>query len=423
MFLEVDKKNESFVLPFLCLFSFMAIFFGTYLFLAYDALSLSMILLAHMLFAWLYYPIKKYTNYTVAANWIIFTLFSSQILQSLLTGSLQSTAFWWLVFTPILAAILLDQLHIVIWTLINLLGLIVLFLPHVGLIKYIDLFEKTYINLGINFVMISSALGLILVILQERYIRTQKKKEELKFESFIQTNFNSLSEMSASVAHEINNPLFVIKGNCDVLRNIIEKYSVNNEIDSAIQEDLETYLKKIENATKRATRTTRSLSQLTRGINFDKTEIFKISDVLKLIYEINKKKFLLKNIEFSIPSDQEMKDINLNCPKGQIIQVFLNLLNNSYDEVGEQLSSWIKIQVFKYHSFVEIHFIDSGKGISLEKSQDIFQPLFTTKEVGIAKGLGLSLSKAIMKKNFGDIYIDHTNKNTAFVVKLPTVNI
>ena len=413
-----DEKNEVFVLPFLLLFTFMAIFFAVYRVMTYGVTPMTYILTISAGLAWLYYPIKKLSrNFTLSANWLIFVLFICQISQSLYSGSFNGTAYWWLIFTPILAAVLLDQIHIILWTLINFFSIMILFLPHVGLIEYRDIIKQSYVSFGLNALMINFSIGAILVTMQERYLRSQKKRGDLKFQAFIQSNFNSLSEMSASVAHEINNPLFVIKGNCDVLTSMLEKEDINPDL----KEKIFNHIDKIENATKRATKTTKSLSQLTRGINFEKTETFELSEILKLIYDLNNKKFNQRNIALSIPSDQEMNKIYLNCPKGQIIQVFLNILNNAYEAVYQQVGSWVEIKIDKDDNFVYVKFKDSGSGITLTQSENIFKPLFTTKDPGASKGLGLALSKAILQKNFGDIYIDFRSNNTCFVVKLPII--
>ncbi len=418
MFDDISKKNEPFILPVAIIFSFLAILFGCYFMLFHNTKYLHLQLFIMVPVGWLFYPILKYfKNYSLAMNWIIFTMWTTLTAQAFVSGTYESPGIWWLIFIPTLSALLLNQIYTIIWSLLNILSLIFLSLPHLDLLPKIQDMENNILNYGVNTFAILFITSILLILLQERYNTSQRRKESLKIEGFIKNNFHSLAELSSSIAHEINNPLFVIKGNANILEDKITQLALEDDTKQAILN----HLRKIDLATSKATKTTKSLAQLTKGISVEQKEVFPIYELIRLMYEINMKKFLLKNIEFQIPEPKGLDTILVNASKGQIIQVFINILNNSYEAVGDKLSSWIKINVELKGDILNIYFIDSGQGIDPVKGEKLFKPLYSTKDEGAASGLGLSLCRMILEKNFGRIWIDYASRNTCFVISLPII--
>mgnify|MGYP002379626817 FL=1 len=96
-----------------------------------------------------------------------------------------------------------------------------------------------------------------------------------------------------------------------------------------------------------------------------------------------------------------------------MVQVLVNILNNGHDAVLELNERWIRIEV----SDRVIKIIDSGTGIPKNIAEKLMQPFFTTKPVGKGIGLGLSISKGIIEKHGGEIFIDSHHSNTCFVIR------
>ncbi|MCB0384908.1 MAG: HAMP domain-containing histidine kinase, partial [Bdellovibrionales bacterium] len=112
---------------------------------------------------------------------------------------------------------------------------------------------------------------------------------------------------------------------------------------------------------------------------------------------------------------------NLCCREVQVSQVLLNLLSNAHDAVVDSGASerWVEISVADIGDEVEFRVRDSGPGVPTENRYVIFQPFFTTKEVGAGSGLGLSISKGIAESHEGSLYYDGTSGQLAFVLSLP----
>ena len=109
----------------------------------------------------------------------------------------------------------------------------------------------------------------------------------------------------------------------------------------------------------------------------------------------------------------------MHCQSVQIGQVFIILLNNSVDAIKELDNKWINLSISDHNHGYEFVVEDSGPGIPKDVADNIFMPFFTTKGVGEGTGLGLSLAVKIIKLHGGDIRIDHTAKNTKFIIYLP----
>ena len=107
-----------------------------------------------------------------------------------------------------------------------------------------------------------------------------------------------------------------------------------------------------------------------------------------------------------------------NCRAVEISQVLLNLIGNAVDAVEDAQDKWLKIAVLDLGPFIEIAVTDSGRGISEAARKKLFQPFFTTKEIGKGTGLGLSISQGIMVAHKGEIRFDLNSPHTRFVVRL-----
>jgi signal transduction histidine kinase len=129
---------------------------------------------------------------------------------------------------------------------------------------------------------------------------------------------------------------------------------------------------------------------------------------------LNEKVKLIKNYDTSIGY--------ITCHIGQLNQVFVNLLSNALDAIGD--AGEIKISTRNQENGVVISFKDNGGGIQEEIRDKIFDPFFTTKEVGKGTGLGLSISHGIIEKHGGKIEVkSDLGKGSEFVITLPILEI
>ncbi|MGB7532241.1 MAG: response regulator [Halobacteriota archaeon] len=224
----------------------------------------------------------------------------------------------------------------------------------------------------------------------------------------------AIGKLSASVAHEIRNPLGVVNNAAYYLKMTLP------EPDETTRE----YLDIINNEVKRAGDIISTLLELTRSRLADRQEV----EVSSLIDKTLEKFDLAENIELK-------KDIPADIPPifadpVQIEQVFYNLINNALQAMsmpesesrdkGGELGIKVKLRKKKGKEMVEVSFSDTGVGISRENMKNLFEPLFTTKARGI--GLGLSICKNLVEANDGEIEVQsEVGKGTTVRVSLPGV--
>lgn len=223
----------------------------------------------------------------------------------------------------------------------------------------------------------------------------------------------SLGEMAGGIAHEINNPLAIIRGRFEQLQSVIKNPEINRDIalkfcDSGVQ--MIDRLKKI----------IQGLRQFSRDGARDPLVPVKIADIVNDTLVFCSEKYKIKGIQLDVP--EIPVHITIEGRHTQISQVLLNLLNNSFDAVANLPEKWVRLDVLVFEGTpnrCQLVVTDSGKGISKETADKLFQPFFTTKGIGQGTGLGLSISLGIIKDHGGTLTYDQNSPNTRFVINLP----
>ena len=245
----------------------------------------------------------------------------------------------------------------------------------------------------------------------------------------------SLGELTAGIAHEIQNPLNFVNNFSEVSTELLDE--MKDEIDAenyeevkAITEDVIQNLEKILHHGKRADGIVKSMLQHSRGGGGEKilTDINVLADeYLRLSYHGLRAKDKSFNADFKLETDDTLPKINI-IPQ-DIGRVLLNLINNAFYTVSEKARQNIaeykpvvtvstKWNIQK--SRIEIRVKDNGNGIPEQVKKKIFQPFFTTKPTGQGTGLGLSLSYDIIKTHKGEIKVESIDgEGTEFTVELP----
>lgn len=240
-----------------------------------------------------------------------------------------------------------------------------------------------------------------------------KKTEEIRKTQagLIQTEkLASLGRMSAGVAHELNNPLTGIVTFAHLMLRRVPPQSEDAE-------DLKVIIEQAD----RCSRIIKNLLTFARATPPEKEEVA-INDVLsKTIYMVkNQEKF--HNIKFNI--NIEDAQFITQGETSQFQQIFLNMLINAADAMNERGTITIATRkiIVDDEAFVEIEFTDTGCGIPEEMMGRLFEPFFTTKPVGKGTGLGLAVSRGIVRHYGGQILVKSTvGKGTSFFVRLPLI--
>lgn len=220
---------------------------------------------------------------------------------------------------------------------------------------------------------------------------------------------SALGEMSAGVAHEINNPVMIILGKVARIRKDINLGNVD-----ALE--IKKELAKIEKAAERVALIVKGLGTFSRESSNDQMVKVNISHVVNEALNLFQEQFRINNIQFDVDVES---DLMVECRPAQISQVLINLLANASDAIKDLPDKWIKVILERESSFVKITVSDSGEGITGVTANKIMEPFFTTKEVGKGTGLGLSISLGIAQEHCGKLSLDHTSRNTTFIFELP----
>jgi signal transduction histidine kinase len=247
----------------------------------------------------------------------------------------------------------------------------------------------------------------------------------------------SLGELTAGIAHEIQNPLNFVNNFSDVSSELLEEMKTelkkgNTKDVIAIVNDVKQNLEKILHHGKRADAIVKGMLQHSRTSSSQKelTDINTLADeYLRLAYHGLRAKDKSFNAKFTTDLDKSIGKINV-IPQ-EIGRVILNLINNAFYTVSEKqkrsngtFEPTVTVSTKRNAENVTITVADNGNGISQKNLDKIFQPFFTTKPTGQGTGLGLSLAYDIITKGHGgDIKIEtKEGEGSKFIVIIPSTS-
>ncbi len=247
----------------------------------------------------------------------------------------------------------------------------------------------------------------------------------------------SLGELTAGIAHEIQNPLNFVNNFAEVNIELIDELETErskdkekreDDIEKDMLKDLKENEEKIKYHGKRAEAIVKGMLQHSRTSSGRKelTDINELADeYIRLAYHGLRAKDKSFNAVFKADLDPSLSKIEV-VPQ-DISRVLLNLINNAFYAVSEKA----KVNKVEYspevsvstkmdtNFYIEINVKDNGNGIPQELKEKIFQPFFTTKPTGKGTGLGLSLSYDIIKAHGGEIKVESIEgEGTEFAILL-----
>ena len=213
----------------------------------------------------------------------------------------------------------------------------------------------------------------------------------------------SLGELSAGIAHEINNPLAIIEGSTYLLSKYVNQ-----------PEQFKLKIDTIKKSTNRISRIVKSLQKFSRTNPKRVFALFSLNKIIQeaiVLTEVRAKRFSIK------VTMQPLTSAEIMCDEVEIEQVIVNLINNAIDAVKHQSEKWIKLVTCMQDNQLMLTVSDSGSGIDEKIQESLFDPFFTTKKIGEGTGLGLSISKGILEEHHADISIVPHSAHTCFVIK------
>jgi two-component system NtrC family sensor kinase len=224
--------------------------------------------------------------------------------------------------------------------------------------------------------------------------------------------------MSAGLAHEINNPLQVMKTEYAMIEDIISDLEKCKGPPAAEDMNLlKDSVKQIDIQIERCGRITSGLLRFARKVDISE-EAVKLQEFVPEVVSMVEKRALLENIRIVQELDLDLPAITSD--PNQLQQVFVNLLNNAIHALSAKEFGEIRIKVSRENSHITFSIADNGCGVSPEDMEKIFLPFFTTRPIGQGTGLGLSTAYGIINGMGGEITVtSELNAGTVFTVRLP----
>ncbi len=241
------------------------------------------------------------------------------------------------------------------------------------------------------------------ILIIARDISERKQMEE---QLIMTDRLATIGELTSGIAHELNNPLTGIIGLSELL--------MDEDIPEAIKDQLDI----IYNEAQRAAEITKNLLTFARKHSPIK-QVNQINNIIEDVLKLRSYEQKHKNIYVRTDFDTELPEIMVDY--FQMQQVFLNIVINAECAMLDAHNKGkLRITTKRLNNHITASFTDDGLGISKENINQIFNPFFTTKEVGKGTGLGLSICHGIVTEHGGNIYVrSEPGKGAIFIVELP----
>jgi two-component system, NtrC family, sensor kinase len=288
-----------------------------------------------------------------------------------------------------------------------------------------------FLRTAVSLILVISLLGgaaivAVAVLLTGRIIRRMQRmdteKDQLGDQLIRASRLAEIGEMAAGFAHEINNPLQIIKSEHALVSMILADLKEKGQLpESDDMTDLDDSIQQIKHQVDRCAEITQAILKFGRK-GEPKVETVDLHSYIPEVITMVAKKASVHGIALKQTIAAELHPVAMD--PGQLQQVMVNLLNNAIDAIiarhgtsGGELT--VESRPLGNNHF-EIRVSDNGVGISPENLNKIFSPFFTTKPVGKGTGLGLAVCYGIINKMGGEMSVTSTeNVGTTFAIRLP----
>lgn len=242
----------------------------------------------------------------------------------------------------------------------------------------------------------------------------------------------SLGKMTAGIAHEIKNPVYIISNSVMLIEELLEDYvkeiplEIKDKLDQSTLEDVKDLCKRTASSSERVSNIINSMLSLSRGTEDEKT-IINLGEIVEAAVKFAYEATMAKSI-FSCELDLDIsKDIpSFLAYRTDLSRAVINICDNAFysmrkkhieDKTSKQV---LKVVLKVENDFIVIIVKDTGLGIPEDVAKNLFYPFFTTKPAGEGTGLGMSLTFDIIKKHGGDISVSSVfGEGATFTIKLP----
>ena len=255
--------------------------------------------------------------------------------------------------------------------------------------------EEFPIELSLSFLEMAGGITFTAII-RDMSVHQQLEKKLLQSERLA-----AVGQAAAHVAHEIRNPLMIIGGFSDQIRQRLEDEKDLQKLELILEE-----VRRLEGLVANLGDFTKEYRLVKRHANINSV----LMDVLEIMQGI------------CTPGKYEFKQFlstgvaEINCDPDKLKQVFINIISNGLEAMAH--GGAISVSTERLPNGIEVRIADEGTGIPEEELEHIFEPFYTTRETG--SGLGLSISYKIIEAHGGEIWADSSpGKGTSFIIQLP----
>ena len=218
-----------------------------------------------------------------------------------------------------------------------------------------------------------------------------------------------LGQMSASISHELNNPLAAIRSFADNARRFLAKSHLDRVDDN---------LQRISSLTDRMAKISSQLKSFTRKSDSNDVSIMALTPVITSVKELVTPQIKSYRVDFEVELAPELGKVDINAI--QLEQVLINLITNAAQAVESLDTRKVRLSAKVVDKQVQIAIDDNGPGIDQQAALHLFEPFYTTKKNGL--GLGLSISQHIIETMHGELTVGTSPLGGArFTVSLPLV--
>lgn len=263
---------------------------------------------------------------------------------------------------------------------------------------------------------LKSALSDLNQLAQNLEIKVQERTAQLKaaqLKLMQSDRLASLGQLSASVAHEINNPLSGVLNLSMLLQRILR----DDGIPEGRVAEFRKYLGQISAETARAGRIVTDLLAFSRQ-NKPQRSMADLNKVVRSTVSLIGHKLRMSNVEIELGLAESLPTVE--CDASQMQQVALNLLMNAAEATQGKNGALVRVRTWTSEEGVNLAVSDNGEGIPEQNLPKIFDPFFTTKPEGKGVGLGLAVSYGIVQAHQGEVTVSsRVGEGTTFTVTLP----
>ena len=276
-----------------------------------------------------------------------------------------------------------------------------------SIIEALDLGANEYLTKPIDFPIAMAKLKTTLAI---KFTDSILKQQSTR--SAARSKLSSLGEMASGMAHEINNPLAVVVGTSQILEKTLPKLVGEKDVEKVTK-----LCKRITASSQRVSTVIKYLREFAQTSFNDSLSFgsYEVNEVINQLKDISLIKAKAKQTKIEFVTDIN-RDVQIRIDKPKFIQALFSLVENAVDATANLENPEVLIRSSVSHEGFCIKISDNGPGVSDNILGRIYEPFFTTKEVGKGMGMGLSSAKGILESLNATLDYERISEKTVFTV-------